>query len=47
VPKYGGLRWELPCSATSDYSDKVQFAIFDDLNITGDVKDPFSIKAHI
>jgi len=47
VPKYGGLRWELPCVPTNDYGDKVQFAIFDDLNITGRVKDPFSIKAHI
>jgi co-chaperonin GroES (HSP10) len=47
VPKYGGLRWERPCKATDAYGDKVQFAIFDDLNITGDVEDPFEVKAHV
>ncbi len=41
VPKYGGLRWERPCQATENYSGKVQFAIFDDLNIVGDVENPF------
>ena len=47
VPKYGGLRWEKPCKSTDEYGDKVQFAIFDDLNIIGDVEDPLQIKAHI
>ena len=47
VPKYGGLRWEKPCKSDNDYGDKVQFAIFDDLNIIGDVEDPLQIKAHI
>lgn len=47
VPKYGGLRWERPCKATDAYGDKVQFAIFDDLNIVGDVEDPFDIPARI
>lgn len=41
VPKYGGLRWEVPCNVKDEYGDKVQFAIFDDLSITGGVKDPF------
>lgn len=39
VPKYGGLRWERAYKVDDDYIDKVQFAIFDDLNITGSVKD--------
>lgn len=47
VPKYGGIRWEVPCASSDEYGDKVQFAIFDDLNIIGRVSDPFKIKAHI
>ena len=47
VPKYGGLRWQRPCKATEYYGDKVQFAIFDDLNITGDVEDPFGIETDV
>ena len=39
VPKYGGLRWEKPYKTNDDYIDKVQFAIFDDLNIVGGVQD--------
>lgn len=39
VPKYGGLRWEKSHKADDDYIDKVQFAIFDDLNIVGGVED--------
>ena len=38
VPKYGGLRWEKSHKADDDYIDKVQFAIFDDLNIVGGVE---------
>lgn len=37
VPKYGGLRWERPYKVDDDYIDKVQFAIFDDLNIVAGV----------
>jgi len=37
VPKYGGLRWEKSYKVDDDYIDKVQFAIFDDLNIVGGV----------
>ena len=40
APKYGGLRWEKPYKADDDYSNKIQFAIFDDLNIVGGVDDP-------
>ena len=40
VPKYGGIRWEVPCQETDIYPGKVQFAIFDDLNIIAKVKDP-------
>lgn len=48
VPKYGGIRWERAFKDQNDNLDqKVQFAIFDDLNIIGDVEDPFEIKAHI
>jgi len=39
VPKYGGLRWERAYKVDDDYIDKVQFAIFDDLNIVGSVED--------
>jgi co-chaperonin GroES (HSP10) len=39
VPKYGGLRWEKPYKTNDDYIDKIQFAIFDDLNIVGGVQD--------
>ena len=38
VPRYGGLRWEKAYKVDDDYIDKVQFAIFDDLNIVGGVK---------
>jgi len=38
VPKYGGLRWEKSYKVDDDYIDKVQFAIFDDLNITGGIE---------
>jgi co-chaperonin GroES (HSP10) len=37
VPKYGGLRWERAYKVDDDYIDKIQFAIFDDLNIVGGV----------
>jgi len=48
VPKYGGIRWERTFKdSNSDLDQKVQFAIFDDLSIVGDVEDPFEIKAHI
>jgi co-chaperonin GroES (HSP10) len=47
VPKYGGVRWEAACSESDVYGDKVQFAIFDDLNIIGAVDDPLRIKAHV
>jgi co-chaperonin GroES (HSP10) len=40
VPKYGGIRWEVPCQETDMYPGKVQFALFDDLNILMKVKDP-------
>lgn len=39
VPKYGGLRWERAYKVDDDYIDKVQFAIFDDLNVIGGVED--------
>jgi len=39
VPKYGGLRWERAYKIDDDYIDKVQFAIFDDLNIVAKVDD--------
>ena len=39
VPKYGGLRWERAYKVDDDYIDKVQFAIFDDLNVVAGVKD--------
>lgn len=39
VPKYGGLRWERSYKVDDDYIDKVQFAIFDDLNVVAGVKD--------
>jgi co-chaperonin GroES (HSP10) len=42
VPKYGGLRWEKPYKVDDSYSDTIQFAIFDDLNITGSVEDPLN-----
>ena len=42
VPKYGGLRWEKAYKVDDDYIDKVQFAIFDDLNIVGGVEDPLN-----
>ena len=38
APKYGGLRWERSYKVDDDYIDKVQFAIFDDLNIVGGVE---------
>jgi co-chaperonin GroES (HSP10) len=48
VPKYGGIRWERAFKdGKDDLDQKVQFAIFDDLNIIGDVEDPFEIKAFI
>ena len=48
VPKYGGIRWERTFKdENSDLDQKVQFVIFDDLNIVGDVEDPLEIKAHI
>lgn len=40
VPKYGGIRWEVPCEETDLYPGKVQFALFDDLNILMKVKNP-------
>ena len=41
VPKYGGLRWEKPVPrGVKAYSENVQYAIFDDLNIVGSVDDP-------
>lgn len=42
VPKYGGLRWERAHKVDDDYIDKVQFAIFDDLNVIGGVEDPLN-----
>ena len=47
VPKYGGVRWEKDAPETKGYHDKVQFAIFDDLNIIGEVEVPAEMKAHI
>ena len=38
APKYGGLRLEKSYKVDDDYIDKVQFAIFDDLNIIGGVQ---------
>jgi co-chaperonin GroES (HSP10) len=40
VPKYGGIRWEIPCEGSDMYPGKVQFALFDDLNILMKVKNP-------
>jgi len=40
VPKYGGIRWEVPCEETDLYPGKVQFALFDDLNMLMKVRDP-------
>jgi co-chaperonin GroES (HSP10) len=47
VPKYGGVRWEKTAPELEGYYEKVQFAIFDDLNMIGEVEDPTDIKAHI
>lgn len=47
VPKYGGVRWEKDAPESKGFHDKVQFAIFDDLNMIGDVEDPTEMKAHI
>lgn len=41
VPKYGGLRWEKPVPRGMEaYSEKVQFALFDDLNMLAAAEDP-------
>jgi co-chaperonin GroES (HSP10) len=47
VPKYGGVRWELGVEQADGFHDKVQFAIFDDLNVIGEVQNPLKIKAHV
>jgi len=41
VPKYGGLRWEKPVPRGMEaYSENIQYALLDDLNILGSVSDP-------
>jgi len=45
VPKYGGIRFERKVPpGVQAYDDYVQFAVFDDLNLIGDVEDPLVDK---
>ncbi len=52
VPRYGGSRFERKLSKPIESAkygkvEKVQFAIFDDLNFLGKVDDPHSIPAYL
>lgn len=48
VPKYGGMRFERKVpDGVESYEKTIQFAIVDDLNITGGVDDPFAFKAFV
>lgn len=46
VPKYAGSRWKRPVPGRKD--EKVEFVIFDDLNMVGKVMgDPLAVQAYI